>query len=462
MDAFGQLISSMHTHDLRCCIQSNVSRHTYAQVLDDLRRWQSRFDSLNIAPGSVIALRSDYSATAIAALLAALARPAVVALLPRDINTDSALRDTCAASFLDLAPDGNQQWHALPGAPKHPLIEQLAGARQGGIILFTSGSTGPPKAALHSVERFLRKFVKKRGRAFRTMAFLLFDHVAGLDTVFYTLMHGGALILTRRRDPDSILALIESQKVEVLPTSPSFLRMLCALTSARKYDLSSLKVITYASEPMDPDTLKRINAAFPRVQITQKYGTTETGSPRTVSRGNNSLWLKFDGEDMKTRVVDGVLWIRSERSILGYLNAPSPIIEHGWYCTGDLVEVDGEWIRFLGRANDIINVGGEKVTPTEVEQAILELSFVRDVAVFGQPHVLLGQVVAARVSLTMSASPDQKAATQRIRMHCRERLASYKVPIRINVVTHTLINDRQKVQRKTTSVEVTNDHVPEK
>ena len=114
-------------------------------------------------------------------------------------------------------------------------------------------------------------------------------------------------------------------------------------------DLSSLKIITYGSEPMDPRTLALLNERFPGCRISQKYGTTETGSPRSASRANDSLWLKLGGDGVEMKVVDGVLHLRSESTILGYLNAPSPVDAEGWYCTGDLVEVDGEWIRFRGQ-----------------------------------------------------------------------------------------------------------------
>jgi long-chain acyl-CoA synthetase len=317
------------------------------------------------------------------------------------------------------------------------------------VVIFTSGSTGRPKAALQSVERFLYKF-RTPGRQLRTLAFLLFDHVAGIDTLFYTLTNGGTLILTRRRDPGSILGLIDAHKVEVLPASPSFLRLMCVAGDGGEHDLSSLKVITYGSEPMDPGTLARLNARFPLAQISQKYGTTETGSPRTVSRGNDSLWLKIKSDGVETRVVDDVLWIRTEGTILGYLNAPSPVDEEGWYCTGDLVDVDGEWIRFRGRAADIINVGGEKVAPAEVEQSILELEFVREAVVAGERHALMGQIVTARVTLADTA-PEPKEAVKLIRLHCRGRLASYKVPVKIDVVTQRLTSERHKAQRRSAS-----------
>jgi acyl-CoA synthetase (AMP-forming)/AMP-acid ligase II len=274
------------------------------------------------------------------------------------------------------------------------------------------------------------------------------DHVAGLDTLVYTLSSGGALIVTRRRDPESILDLIESHKAEVLPASPSFLRLLCMTQPAEGRDLSSLKIVTYGSEPMDGTTLRLLNERFPNLQISQKYGTTETGSPKSVSRGNDSLWIKLKaGGDSKleTKVVDDILWIRSESTILGYLNAPSPVDENGWYCTGDMVDVDGEWLRFRGRASDTINVGGEKVSPAEVEQTILELPLVRSAVVEGERHALMGQIVIARVALAETMA--SREAAKLIRLHCSNRLPRYKVPVKIEVVDEALVSERQKKQR---------------
>lgn len=449
MSRFAHFLEQLQSHAPRLCIEGDGCSYTYAQLLEEIKRWQSHFDALNVAVGSVIGIRADYSLAAVAALLALFSRNAVGALIPRDRDAAAYLVDARAAALLELDVEGNYQWSSLQHPTSHPLLERLRTASEGGVVIFTSGSTGRPKAALQSLERFLYKF-RSPGRRFRTLAFLLFDHVAGLDTLFYTIASGGTLILTRRRDPHWIVHLIESCQVEVLPASPSFLRLLCAVGNVREKDLSSLKIITYGSEPMDPSTLARLNARFPNIQISQKYGTTETGSPRSVSRANDSLWLKIKSDNVETKVVDDVLWIRSEGTILGYLNAASPVDGEGWYCTGDLVEVDGEWIRFRGRVADTIHVGGEKVAPTEVEQSILELDFVRDVVVSGEPHALMGQIVTARVALATTAV-DPKEAAKCIRLHCRQRLASYKVPVKVDVVAAGFISDRQKAQRNRAS-----------
>jgi long-chain acyl-CoA synthetase len=416
---------------------------TYGDLLQAIEAWQRQLDAREIGPGSVVAVRADYSLDAIALLFALLLNRSVLVLVPANGATGQYLRDSCAQWLCTLGA-GEKTLQAVQQSSTHPLLQALAARNEGGVVIFTSGSSGSPKAALHGSEGLLAKY-SRPGRRMRTLAFLLFDHVAGIDTLLYTVSNGGTLVLTRQRDPGSILELIERCRVEVLPVSPSFLRLLCLDEGHEGRDLSSLRIITYGSEPMDSVTLARLNERFPTVRLLQKYGTTETGSPRSESRDNNSLWLKLADAGVESKIIDGVLWLRGAGTTLGYLNAPSPTDESGWYCTGDRVETDGEWIRFVGRASEVINVGGEKVFPVEVEQVILELDAVLEVVVRGEPHVLMGQIVTAQVSLVPGADP--KATLRQIRSHCSKRLQRFKVPVKIDIATHSLVGERRKVRR---------------
>jgi acyl-CoA synthetase (AMP-forming)/AMP-acid ligase II len=128
--------------------------------------------------------------------------------------------------------------------------------------------------------------------------------------------------------------------------------------------------------------------------------------------------------------------------MLGYLNAPSPFDADGFFDTGDLVETDGEWVRFLGRDSDVINVGGQKVHPAEVESVLLQMEHVGDVVVRGEPHPLTGQIVTATVRLAQPEAPlDFKV---RMRRFCLERLAPYKVPAKVRFTTEAIHSARFK------------------
>lgn len=415
---------------------------TYGQLLEQTTGWTKHLHDQGIAPRQIIATCCDYSLSSISAMLAVFSSGAVLALIPPGGDTDSYIDQSKAQRILAFDADGS--WTLRPSPFSHvtsPLLDRLSVEHSAGFIIFTSGSTGCPKAALHSVDRFLLRF-EKPGRRFRTLAFSTIDHIAGMDTLFYTLSSGGTVVITESRLPYNVLKLIERESVEVLPSSPSFLRMLCAIPEADETNLSSLKVITYGSEPMDERTLRRVNRRFPNTEVLQKYGSTELGSPRTTSRGKDSLWIKFRQGDIETRIVDGVLWTRSNKSFLGYLNATNQLDPDGWYCTGDMVEQDGEWVRFLGREGEGINVGGQKVYPAEVESVIRELDFVHDAIVSGEPHALLGSIVSAQVAVL--GHPRAGDLRQEIRSHCRRRLASYKVPVRLSIVDRIAVTTRQK------------------
>ena len=350
-----------------------------------------------------------------------------------------------AAHALGLALEAEQH-PVAQGGPRHPLIQSLAGAP--GFVIFSSGSTGAPKAVLHDLNRFMGKYGAS-GKALRTLAFLLFDHIAGLDTLFYTLAAGGTLVLPEGRDVNTVCRLIQAARVEVLPASPSFLNLMLLSGEDARHDLSSLKVITYGSEPMGESLLGRLAAAFPECRIIQKYGTSEFGAPVSASRGNDSVWLKFREDQARVKVVDGVLWVKAPGTMVGYLNHPQPVMEDGWYCTGDRVEVDGEWMRILGRQSDVINVGGEKVNPADVEAAILEVDDVLEAAVRGEANPILGQVVAATVRLKtpLKEPGEEREMTRAIRRHLRGRLAPHMVPVRIDFTDRSLVTERHKKVR---------------
>jgi acyl-CoA synthetase (AMP-forming)/AMP-acid ligase II len=422
------------------------STHWNYGDVDRLRAsWAGRLRSSAVPEGGVVAIRADFSPDSIALLLACLSTGRVAALVPPATRDETSyLADSRAAAIWRQDDAGAWTHELLPAVADHELLGVLRGRGGAGLVLFSSGSTGRPKTVLHDVDRFLRKF-EKPGKAMRTLAFLLFDHVAGLDTLFYTLSQGGSLVLPTSRSSEAIAILLEEHRVEVLPVSPTFLKFFCLSDAHRDRDLTSLKVITYGSEPMPEETLRRIDEVFPRARILQKYGTSEFGSPRSRSKERGSLWMQLDHDDMQTRIVDGILWIRSDTAMMGYLNAPSPFDEDGWYCTGDQVERDGEWIRILGRESDVINVGGEKVQPGDVEHVIEEIPFVREALVRGAAHPLTGQIVEALVRLHEPL--DEREVRLAVRKHCRERLATHQVPVRVLVTDAPLTNDRQKKQR---------------
>jgi acyl-CoA synthetase (AMP-forming)/AMP-acid ligase II len=172
-----------------------------------------------------------------------------------------------------------------------------------------------------------------------------------------------------------------------------------------------------------------VHAAFPNTRLLQTYGLSELGILRSQSREPGSLWIRVGGEGFQTRIVDGRLFVKAQSAMLGYLNAPSPFDAEGYFDTGDLVERDGDWLRILGRATEVINVGGNKVLPVEVENVLLAMENVADVEVHGEPSPIMGRIVVATVRL---AHPEDPAAFKtRMRLFCQGRLPDYKTPARV-------------------------------
>ncbi len=243
-----------------------------------------------------------------------------------------------------------------------------------------------------------------------------------------------------------MLATIAEHRVEVLPTTPTFLNMLLVSGALRRYDTSSLKLITYGTEPMPLRTLRQLKAELPNVRLKQTYGLSELGILPTKSRGDDTLWIKLGGEGFRHKIIDNVLWIRSDMAMLGYLNAPAPFDEDGFFNTEDVVEVDGEWVRILGRRSEIINVGGEKVYPTEVENVLLGLDNIAEATVTGITSHITGMAVKATVQLALPE--DERLARRRIRKYCMTRLEAFKVPALVEVTTQAQHGERFKKIRR--------------
>jgi acyl-coenzyme A synthetase/AMP-(fatty) acid ligase len=422
--------------------------YTYADLLERTEAARRFLDDRAPGPGRVVLLRADYSPAAIGVLLAAMQRRDVLApVVPGSEGGGGGAYAGIAQAEVEVrvSPDEALEAKEIGPPPSHPLLRELLRQSEPGLLLFSSGSTGEPKAALHNLSRLLQKFSAERHTQ-RIIVFLLFDHIGGFNSMMYALSNHGCVITLDARDPASVCAAIAKHRAEVLPASPTFLNLLLMSGEYAKHDLSSLKVINYATEVMPESTLRRLNEAFPGVQISQSYGLTELGILRSKSRGSDSLWVRVGGEGYQTRIVDGILQIKAESSMMGYLNAPSPFTSDGWFDTQDEVEADGEWIRIKGRRTDIINVGGRKVYPAEVESVILELPNIADVTVVREPHPITGNIVVAEVRL---AAPEPiEEVLGRVRTHCFAKLPAYKVPVKVRLETPGRVSSREKKMRR--------------
>jgi acyl-coenzyme A synthetase/AMP-(fatty) acid ligase len=419
---------------------------SYGFLNDRIKYWLSKLEGFEIRNGDVVALIGDFTPTTIALLFALIENRNII--VPFDVQQANKIdkKKTIAgvSKTITIVEEENVSFQNNPIKFKHPFYEKLKENRNPGLVLFTSGTSGEPKAAVHDLTKLLEKF-RIRKRTYRTLNFLLFDHWGGLNTMFHTLSNGGVVLALNNRNPKSICEFIEKHKIELLPASPTFLNLLLLSEEYNNYDLSSLKLITYGTEPMPESTLQRIKTVFPKVKLQQTYGLIELGVMRSKSKDDGSLWVKVGGEGFQTRIVDSLLEIKADSAMLGYLNAPSPFTKDGWFMTGDQVEVDGEYIKILGRKSEIINVGGEKVYPAEVESTILEMDNVLEVTVYPEKNPIMGNIVCAKVRL--KDAEDKREFTKRLKIYCMKSIQSFKIPVKIIIEETEQYNERFKKKR---------------
>jgi long-chain acyl-CoA synthetase len=419
---------------------------TYGWLLKQIATWYHTIREHNIPSGSVVALEADFSPNGIALFLALIEHRCMLVSLTSSVEAKKPEFMEIAeveVSFQLNAQDNMKiiYQHCTAVHPYYQTLRQLGVA---GLVLFSSGSTGKSKAAVHNLTALLEKF-KVRRRQQRAITFLLYDHIGGVNTMLYTLSNGGCIITVPERSPDGVLYAVEKYAAELLPTSPTFLNLILLSEAYKRHNLGSLKTVTYGTEPMPANTLKRFHELFPGIVLQQTYGLSEVGILRSKSKSSDSLWVKVGGEGFETRVVDGILQIKANSAMLGYLNAPSPFTEDHWFDTGDAVEVDGEYIKILGRKSEIINVGGEKVYPAEVESVIQEVQNVAEATVYGEKNPITGNIVCAQVRLTKNEPA--KEFIVRLKQYCRKRLQNYKTPVKVVIANEQQYSDRFKKRR---------------
>lgn len=420
---------------------------TYAAVADNIARFSTQLKLAGIVRGEHVVVLGDYAPEVFCLFFALALNGNIIVPLTREsvVQIDVALGVCGCDWFVEFSAVGTDAKITRRSVPvDNTLLAVFQRKNRPGLVLFSSGSTGKPKGMLYDFVRLIEKFRKQRDPVV-AIPFLMIDHFGGINTILAITSSLGTAVTVTDRSVTSICKTIEKYRVELLPTTPSFLTMLMASRLNQQFDLSSLKRISYGTEVMPQSTLDRVRAAFPDADLLQTYGLSEVGVLRSKSRPDGSLWVRLGGPGFQTKVVEDILWIKSDFAMEGYLNAPSEFDVEGWFNTRDRVEVDGEYFRILGRTTDIINVGGQKVYPAEVEDYLLQLDNIVDVAVYGEPSPLLGQLVVAKVQLEQPEAADQ--LKKRIRQACVGHLASFKIPGKVVIATEPLYSARQKKLR---------------
>jgi long-chain acyl-CoA synthetase len=386
---------------------------------------QSFIDLSEVRKGDVVAIIGDFNPRSICTLLRLIDLGAIV--VPLTFDTKQQHDYFFESSLVDIViqeDDVKRRRHNQ----RHELIEQLRQLEHAGLVLFSTGTTGRPKAILHDLTLFLQRFETPRP-TLRTLNFLLFDHIGGINTLLHTLFNSGVVIAPESRTVDSVLNICGQYEVELLPTTPTFLRMMLMSGAVPSKVPDCLKIITYGTERMDQPTLDDLCRLLPGVEFRQTFGMSELGIVRVKSEARDSLFMKVGGEGVETRVVGGVLQIRSSSRMLGYLNAPSPFDAAGWYDTRDVVEVRNGYYKITGRVSDVINVGGLKFMASEVERVALTYPNVSLVKVTPKENPITGQ----HVELLVQPNDEEGVDKEKLMVFLKERLQPHMLPKRIRL-----------------------------
>jgi len=333
-------------------------------------------------------------------------------------------------------------------------------------IFYTSGTTGKPKGALGTHRNICTNivstaFAKARtllrrgeplpapGTAPKTATLLSvpFFHATGCHSVLCSsLYNGNKLVLMHRWEPERAMQLIERERINGFGGVPSMAWQVLEHPAFGRYDLSSIESVGYGGAPAAPELVARLQEKFPKAMPGNGYGLTETSSltaqnaAEDYQRKPDSVGLAVPVCDL--RVVDaagrdaapgevGELWVKGPNVVKGYWNNPEATaasFTKGWLHTGDLVRIDAEgFLYILDRAKDMLIRGGENVYCVEVEDALYSHPAVMDAAVVGIPHRVLGEEVGAVVQV----KPGARLSEAALRRHVGERLAAFKVPVRI-------------------------------
>ncbi|MFF4935206.1 class I adenylate-forming enzyme family protein [Streptomyces griseofuscus] len=325
-------------------------------------------------------------------------------------------------------------------------------------LFYTSGTTGRPKgvptthqAFVTNAENLIRclGIPRDAGSELRTLISVPLFHVTGCNAQFIVAAClGGTSVIMPELDLPRLAAVLAEERISLLVTVPAVYSLLLRHPAFIGADVSGVRWLAYGGAPIAPSLVRSVKEAFPAATVINGYGMTETASLITVLPDQDAakhadsvgyavpsvdLGVVPTGDDPYT----GELVVRGATVTTGYWRRPRATAEtimDGWLHTGDIVRVDEAGrVHVVDRIKDIVNRGGENISSVEVEAVLLTAPNVADAAVLAIPDDVMGEKVGA-VLFGDRAEID----VAEVLVHCRERLADFKVPQYATVVTEAL------------------------
>lgn len=355
-----------------------------------------------------------------------------IILLDNDFSEDEIKRLTVNSFSQTEDILGNKELESIYS--KEDLLKRLKQIKkEWRITLFTSGTTGLPKRVSHSFDSITRFVKRSDNHSLNVWGFAYNPtHMAGIQVFFQALLNGNPIVRLFGLSKEQIFESISDFAITNISATPTFYRML--LPEYNQY--STVSRLTSGGEKFDEKTIISLKQIFPNSKITNVYASTEAGT-LLASNGNDfSIKSEFQG---LIKILENELLIH--KTLMG----DSDAFSNEWYHTGDMVEIVSQNplnFRFISRKNEMINVGGYKVNPHEVEEAIREIDGVFDVRVFAKSNSVLGNIVCSEIVINNDLLDESS-----IRNQLQNNLQEFKIPRLIKFVDKISTTRTGKIKR---------------
>jgi len=317
--------------------------------------------------------------------------------------------------------------------------------KDGALIIFTSGSTGQPKGVVLSHRAFHAKLAQNQrlfqaGPDTTTLLTLNNTFSFGIWVALMTLLAGGKVVAASRFAPQTFVDLLCQEGISLLGVVPTMIRALFATlpatdiaqAQARLQHTARLRQVVTGGEPLGQSLSAQLRAFIAPAELYDVYGLTETATSDFVLMPSDhaahpaSIGKPFPG--IRYRLEDGELQLSTPYIMAGYCGdaaLTAAAFSDGWFRTGDLATVDGDgFVYLVGRLKELINRGGNKIPPVEVEAALLQCTGVANALVTGMPDPVLGQ----RIHALLVAQPNAMLNARAIRQALVRHLEKFKMP----------------------------------
>ncbi len=321
-----------------------------------------------------------------------------------------------------------------PLLSKEELIERIQLPKTNWrLTLYTSGTTGLPKRVSHSFEGITRFVKRDLSHKNDTWGFAYNPtHMAGVQVFFQALLNGNSIVRLFKVSNGDIFDLIETYNISHISASPTFYNLLFNKEFVNK----NVKRVTVGGEAFNDGLRLKLKNIFPNAKITNIYASTELG---TLLASDGEYFTINSNFANLIKIIDGELFV--SKSLLGETDN----VFGNYYATGDLIEIHAEdplKFKFIGRKNEMINVGGYKVNPIEVEEAIKLIEGIEEALVYSKKNSVTGNIICSDVVLK-----DFGINEAYIRNKLRGKLQEFKIPRIINLVDQIMLTRTGKVKR---------------